>query len=391
MKRMMAIAAATLVIGLTSSCMQIEDQPKQVAPVVKRNSLVDPILALRRTINPFLAWNKKEGRNGNRYGLAWTADPRRSVYRQSDPLIRLTELYWHYYYPNTSWLDYPGIEPYLTDTNWGHAAEYGTTLATDITSPGYLDYIASISARNVKNAAAHGVLLDWWHDHHDGGFSEGQVRRSRQSLVAGLRDALGQEAIIIGNVNWHHDKATVSQINGVFLELSKEPYERRSKTLYTRSELFKIESLLLYYEQRLAYPRLIALNGWRQTAAVNDLDRNTPANRQMAKIMTAMSVVIPAHGYILYGDNNPDTDYEDDHHHLYYDFYSFDVGQPTSSYQRVSRGAGFKEHEQGFVAYNITTRDIVFTTSDGREITAPANSGLFCEYVGNSERCLSED
>ena len=268
MKRMMAIAAATLVIGLTSSCMQIEDQPKQVAPVVKRNSLVDPILALRRTVNPFLAWNKKEGRNGNRYGLAWTADPRRSVYRQSDPLIRLTELYWHYYYPNTSWLDYPGIEPYLTDTNWGHAAEYGTTLATDITSPGYLDYIASISARNVKNAAAHGVLLDWWHDHQQSssGYSEGQVKAARVSIAKKLRDRFGSNKIILGNVNWKKDTSTARFLNGVFLELYKEPYYSSVSRLYRSSELAEIEKLLEFYEANLAAPKLIALEVWRKTA-----------------------------------------------------------------------------------------------------------------------------
>lgn len=390
MKNKFIASIVLIALGLVASCMPAENQSAPTAQKAQPNDIIDPILAQRRTINPFLAWNSREGQTGNRYGLTWTASPQRSHYRQNAPLIRLSELYWNYYYPNKSWLNYPGIEPFLTNRNWGHAAEYGTTLATDINSPDFLRYIASVGVNNVQNANAHGIMLDWWHDGHQGGFSEGQVRRSRQLLMRELRVALGQNAIIIGNVNWHKDTATVSQINGVFLELYKNPYGSRSNSLYTRSELFEIENLLVYYDQNLAYPGLIALEGWRQTRTVSDADRNTSANRRMAKIMTAMSVVIPANGYILYGDNNPDTP-NGDHDHLYYDFYSFDVGQPTSAYKEVSRGVGFKEHYRGVVAYNITGRDVDFVTSDGREITAPANSGLFCEYLGNAEKCLSPD
>jgi hypothetical protein len=395
MKQGWIAGVAIFALGLNVSCVSTESQTSQVVqqveqssivdPILEQNSVVDPILAKRGTINPFLAWNQKAGRTGNRYGLTWTHNPQRSNYRQNEPIIRLTELYWSYYYPNKGWLYYPGIEPYLTSRNWGHAAEYGTTLATNINSPDFLRYIASVGADNVQSSNAHGVMLDWWHDNHQGGFSESAVRRSRQLLVRELRAALGQDAILIGNVNWRRDTATVSQINGVFLELYKDPYK-----LYTSSELFEMESLLRYYDERLAYPRLIALEGWRQTKAVSDADRNTSANRRMAKIITAMSVVIPANGYILYGDNNPDTPVGD-HDHLYYDFYSFDVGQPTSGYNSVSRGVGFKEHDRGVVAYNISGRDVVFETSDGREVIAPANSGLFCEFVGDEERCLSLD
>ena len=383
-------AVALLTLSFVASCTPAENQSAPPVQEVKHNSIADPILAQRRTINPFLAWNQREGVTGNRYGLTWTADPQRSHYRQNTPLIRLSELYWNYYYPNQRWLNYPGIEPFLTNRNWGHAAEYGTTLAADINSPDFFKYIAEVGANNVQKSNAHGIMLDWWHDNHQGGFSEGQVRRSRQLLVSEIRTALGQDAIIIGNVNWARDTATVSQINGVFLELYKNPYNGRSNTLYTPSELFEIESLLGYYDQHLAYPRLIALEGWRQTKTVSDADRNTSANRRIAKIMTAMSVVIPAHGYILYADNNPDTP-DGDHDHLYYDFYSFDIGQPTSGYQKISRGVGFKEHDRGVVAYNITGRDLDLVTSDGRKITAPANSGLFCEYAGDVESCLSSN
>ena len=75
----------------------------------------------------------------------------------------------------------------------------------------------------------------------------------------------------------------------------------------------------------------------------------------MAKLLTAMSVVVPTNGYILYGDNNPDTP-NGDHGHDYYDFYSFDIGKPTGPRVKVSNGVSYKQHQEGFIAYNITSR-----------------------------------
>lgn len=393
MKIVSIITAAVITLGFVASCVPVENQAPQSIVQVEDNSVVDPILAQRRTINPFLAWNVREGRTGNRYGLAWTAEPYRNRYSQSQPLIRLNEIYWAYHYTNAPWSYYPGIESHLTDRLWTRgSAGTGQRYVTRINDPEFITFIAHAAVDKAKATGSHGVLLDWWHDNHSGsnGYPEGTVRRARQNLVAALREVGGNDYLIFGNVNWRRDTATASQLNGVFLELYKTRSSIRMNDLYTRQELLNMESLLQYYERTLAYPRLIALEGWRQTTALTDADRNTPANRRMAKIMTAMSVVIPTHGYILYGDNNADTP-EGDHFHLYYDFYSFDVGRPTSDYQQVSRGVGFKEHDRGVVAYNITGRDVVIETSDGREIIAPANSGLFCEYVGDTERCLTAD
>lgn len=48
----------------------VQDHPTEAAPLTEKNSVVDPILAQQQTINPFLAWNVKAGRSGNKYGLA---------------------------------------------------------------------------------------------------------------------------------------------------------------------------------------------------------------------------------------------------------------------------------------------------------------------------------
>ena len=130
-----------------------------------------------------------------------------------------------------------------------------------------------------------------------------KIEKARIAIAKKLRKKLGPDKIIMGNVNWRKDKDTVDYINGVFLELSK----KESKRTYRTSELKKIEGSLNYYEKNLQPPKLVALAGWRKTKAITDEDRNTPENRKMAKLLTAMSVVINTNGYILYSDNNQDS------------------------------------------------------------------------------------
>ncbi|MBT4778602.1 MAG: hypothetical protein HOO03_10215 [Rhodobacteraceae bacterium] len=235
-------------------------------------------------------------------------------------------------------------------------------------------------------------MLDWWHDSQtsSSGYSKHQVRKARIEIAKKLRNEIGPDKIILGNVNWRKDKATVPYINGVFLELYKSPYHESSGRLYRLQELKKIEGLLNYYEKNLQEPKLIALEGWRKTKSVTDKDRNTPENRKMAKLLTAMSVVIPTNGYILYADNNPDTS-DGDHAHIFYDFYSFDIGKPTSGYNKVKSGVGYKEHEQGFIAYNITSKPQKIIRANGQEHQVEAKSGLFCKDVGSKAECLSVD
>ena len=82
-------------------------------------------------------------------------------------------------------------------------------------------------------------MLDWWHDHHQSssGYSKHQVRMARTAIAKKLRAKIGPDKIILGNVSWRKDTATVPYINGVFLELYKEPYYSSSNRLYGSQEL----------------------------------------------------------------------------------------------------------------------------------------------------------
>lgn len=345
-------------------------------------------LKARKTINAFKAWDSPGTYDDvfdNHYGLYWTANV-----RELPSTITLNEVYWNYHYIGKSWSYYPGIEPYLTKRNWSHDKEYGKTVATKIISPKFQDFIVGAMKAKMQSSQSDGIMLDWWHDSQtsSSGYSKHQVRKARIEIAKKLRNEIGPDKIILGNVNWKKDKATVPYINGVFLEL----YKKESKRTYRISELKKIEGLLSYYEKNLQEPKLIALDGWRKTKTkfVTDKDRNTSENRKMAKLLTAMSVVIPTNGYILYGDNNRDTP-NGDHDHMFYDFYSFDIGKPTSGYTKVKSGVGYKEHKQGFIAYNITSKPQKITRANGQKHQVEAKSGLFCKDAGSKAECLSVD
>ena len=335
-------------------------------------------LSHRKTINPFLAWNEEKFSDGA-YGLRWSYSPQSN----SKSTILLNEVYWNYAYDKGR---YPGEERFLTDRNWGHAAEYGHTLATKIDDPDFINFISDVVNQNISIFKFDGVFLDWWNNDHPSGYSPKKVDEARVALVKRIRKLIGPDHIILGNVSTLIEKSTVHDINGVFIEFWKEQPSR----LYNSSELTKIERNLDYYNNNLAYPKIVALEGWRKTTSKDVNERNSPENRHMAKLLTAMSVVIPDNGYILYADNNQDTE-NGDHDHTYYDFYSFDIGSPTSSFIKIKSGLGYKEHRDGFIAYNITNRKQSFTRSNGETVEIEAKSGLFCKDAGTSLDCLSYD
>jgi PIN domain nuclease of toxin-antitoxin system len=347
---------------------------------------VNEKLKARKTINAFKAWNYHRPVNG--YGLYWesgSGNPRHtSIDDKMENRVSLLEVYWYASYNKKP---YPGIKKHLTKKNWIEM-EHGKRLATKIIDPNFQDFIINYTVKIVEKNQTDGVLFDWWANNltSNNGYSKNQNRKARIAIAKKLRKKLGPDKIIMGNVNWRKDKDTVDYINGVFLELTK----KGTKRTYKISELKKIESSLNYYEKNLQPPKLVALAGWRKTKDLTDEDRNTPENRKMAKLLTAMSVVINTNGYILYGDNNQDSK-KGDYDHIVYDFYSFDIGTPTSGYTKVKSGVGYKEHKQGFIAYNITNKSQKITRANGQKHQVAAKSGLFCKDVGSKVECLSVD
>ena len=377
-------------------------------PYTRKNptNRIEEVLYNRKTINVFRAWNNNSSK---KYGLKWAGNPQPGTRNT----FSLAEVYWNYAYPNKWWYNtrYPDIEKFLTKKKWGHDKEYGTTVRVNIKDPEYLSYLQNLI--KIRTNYIDGVLLDWWHDRHKhvGGYSKNTVKEFRINLSKQLRNNYGNDFLIIGNVNWDKDSSTHQYINGVFMELYKKPYKNTNG--YSCNEIKRMDKLLKYHDQNLQEPRLIAFEPWRiskippndlikkleldKYGKINDdkyykkigfknkknywkaYYRSSPENIKFAKLFTAMAMVIPENGYILYSDNNPDN-HRGDHYHDFYDFYNTDLGKETSIGMEIKEGLGFKMYERGVIVYNYTKNKYIIKFSNQKEVTVNPIEGIFVNF-----------
>ena len=370
-------------------------------PYTRKNptNRIEEVLSNRKTINVFRAWNNDFGKTKN-YGITWSGSP----LPISKSRFSIAEVYWNYAYPNKSWYKsrYPDIEVFLTKRNWGHSKEYGKTVAVNLQNPNYLNYLQKII--KIRTNHIDGVLLDWWHNRHkdSGGYSEKIVKNFRTELSKQTREKFGKNFLIIGNVNWDKNTGTHDYINGVFMELYKK---KKATGGYSCSQINKMDELLKFHDQNLQEPRIIAFEPWRITKKLSKekvqelyrgrkIDkkdfkyiekiirrnyRSSPENIKFAKLFTAMAMVIPENGYILYGDNNPDNP-NGDHFHDFYDFYNTDLGKETSIGMEITEGVGFKMYEKGVIVYNYTKERYKIKFTNQKEVTIDPLEGIFVNF-----------
>ncbi len=221
-------------------------------------------------------------------------------------------------------------------------------------------------------------MLDWWHDHHYEINSESEVAEAREQIAQHIREKMGDDFLLVGNVGWDKDTATIDYLNGVFLELWKPHFNA-----YTSMEIDTMVDILNYYENELLYPKLIAYEPWRVTnqAKPRTEDRLTPENERFAKLFATILNVHTSNGYYLYADSNFEDTYEgvfegtlSDHRHAWYSFYDIDIGKPTSKGVQVANRIGVRRYEKGLLGYNYTSKDVEIITPNGT-IKIPSESG----------------
>jgi hypothetical protein len=288
----------------------------------------------------------------------------------NDTLYLISEQ-WHYWYPG--WRTLPHI-----------GSEYAQTLMINFTHPEWPGLMAE-KALNYKIAGFDGMMLDWWHNGAGNGRSEEVVEAARIAISKAIRMRVGDDFILMGNVNWGVDDPTALYLSGVFLELWKsEPSEGYALTYSEEYQdewnpsIERMEDLLIYWDTHLQWPKIIAFEPWKITTDDYIADRYTEENLRYARLFAAMAVVIPENGYILYADNNDDWD-GGDHQHAYYDFYLTDFGKPISDMVTVIDGVAYKRFESGLIAYNRTESEVVVRLPYGNQFTIGPLQGLFQE------------
>ena len=360
---------------------------------------IDQVLSKRKTINVFRAWNGSTfGTSG--YGLMWSAitpTPATSIG------LSIREMLWAYTYPDKLHYGQVGFEKFMTNKKWGDKAwqEYGRTYNIDYTHPEFLDYFGKLVRKRTEGLD--GVMFDIWRNNNHsyyGGKSSSTVKKYRYKIAKSLREEMGKNFIILGNVNWEKQRDTHEFLNGVFLELSK-----KTKSGYTCKQIKDIASIIEFHDKHLSYPRLVAVNVWKiaknppkekekeliRKIFGKDIDiraydkkwwiknyRSSPENIKFAKLFTAMSMVIPENGYILYGDSNHDHP-DHDHFHEIYDFQKIDLGKPTSLKTDIIDGLAFKLHEKGVIAYNLTKNNYLIKF-DKKKVLVKSFEGVFEKF-----------
>ncbi len=296
---------------------------------------------------------------------------RRAVLLAANPnLIILTDIDYRAARPDFL----PPDSPYwLRDTKFeqqGNGRRYGRR-RLNIADPELQDLVAAFCAALIKTGVYDGCMLDIWHEETP------QTARESVSLIRKIRAAVGEQAILIGNVNGRLPVYTAPYLNGMYMEGFGAPYFADWRTA---------ASNLRWGEVHLHKPAITALEGWWQTTGRDDL----PLMRRV----TTMSLVF-SDGYVLFGDPNGPPD----HLHDWYPFWGKSLGKPTGPVADLNRpdldGAYTRQYEHGEVVFNPPDNHAVSvnlpeqrrsaaTGATERSFTVqPGDGDLFLKVQGN--------
>ena len=286
---------------------------------------------------------------------------------------------WHYYYPRYRSLSKDSKFYLNEEFKYHQNSEYGHTLVINFEHTEWPGLLAK-KALNYKNQGFDGLILDWWHNGTGNGRSAIRVEKARLSIAKEIRNKIGNDFILMGNVNWGTNDPTSAYLSGVFLELWKDSisaYYPIDNQTTTRS-IEDMEGLLQYWNTNLIPPKIIAFEPIKITTSNYVSDRTNETNIKYAKLFTAMALVIADNGYILYADNNDDAS-GGDHQHYYYDFYKTNFGKPISYIIKVITGVAFKKYETGVIAYNRTASLVEVNLENGKQFQINSLEGVFLQ------------
>ncbi|WP_428771358.1 hypothetical protein V1L52_05345 [Treponema sp. HNW] len=334
----------------------------------------------------------------NPYSLIWTRRGLAQDIESTEAVISGMETYrmqrdtdtlyliapdWHIWVPSRQELSKRSAF-YLDEFFKPHtASEYPTSLVINFEHRDWTLLMAE-KAFNYKNAGFDGLLFDWWNNDAGNGRNKKRVENARLHLLKTVRKKIGDDFILMGNVNWNTNDPSARYLSGIFAELWKPSASKTYPLTYEDEvpadgtfSVARLEDFLLHWDSVLQWPKIIAVEAWKlsdKTYVLEDFAEYK--NYETAKLLAAMTCVIPENGYFLYADNNYDRD-DSAHDHVYYDFYRTDFGKSLSGMIKIAEGAAYKEYERGYIAYNRTASAISFYTEDGRYISLHPREGIF--------------
>lgn len=165
-----------------------------------------------------------------------------------------------------------------------------------------------------------GVMLDWWNDD-----------ASRVRLVRHVREAIGDDALILVNANDQQISNTARYVNGLFMECYRTA---------TPADWNRISETLRWAETHLRAPQVNCVETWYHHS------------RQDFGLMRAVTTLAltQSDGYCLFAD--PDDLPTPDHLHDWYDFWDKGLGRPQKAGFKRPDGAWERIFAHGTVIYN---------------------------------------
>ena len=170
----------------------------------------------------------------------------------------------------------------------------------DYTLPGAEDHFVQMAVSVKACGIFDGIFMDAWsEDEADmpgvdtaAHLYHGNRVEALVSLVKRIREAVGDDFLIIVNTRTEKIPRSAPYVNGAFIETWD--------AVYPRERILEIENALSWHEENLRYPQINALKIRRSLSEPWD----SPANRRLARATTTLSLT-HSNGYIqIVGENN---------------------------------------------------------------------------------------
>ena len=313
--------------------------------------------------------------------------------------------------------DYPEDWPHwIRDENGERVQTHSSasTFLIDFTHPVVQDILIQKAIAVAKCALYDGIFLREWEEDrrtlNNGRGNNDKVvyyrsveaeRSARISMVRRIREAVGDDFLMIVNSNENKAPLSARYVNGIFMEsFLDEPH-----TGYTHSKLREIESRLLWSEQNFREPRVNALEGQGVSFEPPDSSRN----QQMMRVITTLSLT-HSDGYACYTigvegiththeheispgheiDHIEGKLHHHNHEHYWYDFYDARLGRPVGekgqlyqdSRRHTIRGLFIREFTNGWAVYNRSGKE--------QKIRLPKQASAVASGITGVQHTLSD-
>ena len=320
---------------------------------------------------------------GKGHGLQWSSTPNgmrvvgawQIAEEQKNRLLAENPNYLHivpiYHYGANPEL-YPEDWPYwLRDESGNRVADEGwAELLIDYTHPAAQDHFVQQAVAIAKCGIFDGIFMDWWTQEEDSNeeiahLYEGNRISAEVSMLRRIREAVGDDFLIVVNSRIEKIPLSAPYVNGAFMEGHRR---------HTRQYLTEVESTLLWAEENFRFPQVNMLEAWSILTEPLSSARNqrwmrvfatlslTHSNGYMSYVIGSDSAFVHQHGDDIWEGHTAKHAAGEVHEHWqeknWQSFWDAPLGQALGGNQtkaklyRGRHGLFIREFTNGWAVYN---------------------------------------